>query len=237
MTQKNAAQIGRMWLSELPSPYQEVFQAGTAHEQDGIFIPLEEQGCASIINGAISLIYLVPGLMIFIWFPLNVIFRWQDTLAALQRIIQGDWRDWLFLIILIALLVVVGGFMTRAGWRGIRSAYAELNSLRTRQAGQHHYGLLFDDQALVYSRPDFEQPNAFYLPRRMITRIERSTEMVEGAKRRYRRDCVRIGYRYKKRDRVAIISDHRFEISIADLTEALQSWAGLTKPPASSPGA
>jgi len=216
--------LGPCEFSELPQPYQNQFEAGTIHRQKGQFYPYQAGGVAVFLAVFLGLVYLLPALMV-IYMTLDVCFTRPDLVRRVLSDMFSGILPFLGLTAIFGVLIGVTWFMLLNGLRAVIGAVVFFEIKEAAADDKRHYGLLLDQHSLVYRHGDyFEDHQCVFLPKKQIEQAFVGVIRVEGAKRSYNKEVVKIHYRDEGEQVRALILKVDFSTPVKTLADQIQRW-------------
>jgi hypothetical protein len=142
----------------------------------------------------LSVNYIIPGIGII----LAVAYYIYNAPTLVSRVINemtSGAMEFVVVAVLFGVIIWRVYYMLGNGLRSLAEAAVWIKTKRAATEGNHHCGLLFDHATMVIRRGDgFEDYNCAFLPRNTVKGCVTDTVRVEGAKRFYTIDVVKLGY-------------------------------------------
>ncbi len=218
--------IGPCKFSELPQPYRDQFTSGNVHSAAGQFFPYKSSSATVAWAIFFSCIYILPAFVIIYAIPYYI---YQDS-TLVPRIIE-DLTSGLFpflvIITIFGAIVWITVFMLKMGWQSLArvAAWRKMQQAITR--GEHHYGLLLDEQNLVFRHGEhFDDYTCAVLPKHTINKCFVSKVRVWFPKQSFDINVVKLYYVDKQEQSNELVLREHFSLSALEMCDQIQAWLG-----------
>lgn len=175
--------VGWCLLTQLPEPYRHAFIDGTIHTVPGQFLPAEADVFVQVCLLPFFLLYAFVPLSLCLVLLYELLMQPERYRRFFDTVSHQSPLEIVLTFILALVIAVLLLYMALLAWDLSQSLFRTIQVVRTQRRGQHTFGLLLTDQALVGRLVDnVNGRNCLWLPKAAIQNVYWQRIREEGAK-------------------------------------------------------